>query len=222
MITLKEIRNNPQVIEFIKQTELVLSALNFTDHGLRHAELVSERAKKIAKDIGLSEKDQELSGIVGFCHDMGNFISRRFHNYFASLLFHQIFKDKMDPIDLAIVMQGLANHDKRTEDIAFTNSVTAVAILADKSDVHRSRVTVKKIEDIKSDIHDRVNYATTSSEVKVDRNKKRIILNLKIDTNFVPVIEYFEIFTSRMVFCRKAAQYLGYEFGLVINKFKLL
>ncbi len=222
MITLDQIKKNPQVIEFIKQTEMVLSALNFTDHGLRHTEIVSERAKKIAKDIGLSEKDQELSGIVGFCHDMGNFISRSYHNYFASLLFHQIFKDEMEVEDLAVVMQGLANHDKRKEDIAFTSPVSAVAILADKSDVHRSRVTVTKIEDIKSDIHDRVNYATTSSDIKVDKSKKRIILTLRIDTNFVPVIEYFEIFTSRMVFCRKAAEYLGYEFGLVINKFKLL
>ncbi|MBU3942392.1 HD domain-containing protein [Patescibacteria group bacterium] len=222
MTTLEEIKKNPQVLEFIKQTELVLSALNFTDHGLRHAELVSERARKIAKDIGLSQKDQELSGIVGFCHDMGNFISRSYHNYFASLLFHQIFKDEMEPGDLAIVMQGLANHDKITEDIAFTNPISAVAILADKSDVHRSRVTITKMEDIKSDIHDRVNYATTSSDIKVDENKKKIILTLKIDTNFVPVIEYFEIFTSRMVFCRKAAEYLGYEFGLVINKFRLL
>ena len=119
-------------------------------------------------------------------------------------------------------MQGLANHDKRTEDVAFASPVSAVAILADKSDVHRSRVTIKSMKEIKSDIHDRVNYATTSSKIAVDKKKKQIILTLKIDTKFVPVIEYFEIFTNRMVFCRKAAEYLGYEFALVINKFKLL
>jgi len=75
---------------------------------------------------------------------------------------------------------------------------------------------------IKDDIHNRVNWAVTAGKLGIDKQKKRIILSLKIDTNFVPVMEYFEIFTDRMVYCRKAAKYLGYQFGLVINNFKLL
>jgi len=222
MITLARVKKNPQILEFIKQTESVLSALSFTDHGLRHSNLVAGRARIIAKEIGLTEKEKELAAIAGFCHDMANFLSRDYHNYFAAFLFHQVFKDDFVAKELVTIMQALANHDKKIEDIAFGSPISAVTVLADKSDVHRSRVTVRKIEEIKADIHDRVNYATRSTRLKIDKKKKRITLILRIDTNFVPIMEYFEIFTDRMVFCRKAAEYLGYNFGLVINKFRLL
>jgi len=222
MTTLNDVKNNPQVLEFIKQTEKTLSALFYTDHGLRHLNLVADRAKSIGKNIGLSEREQDLSAIASFCHDMGNFLSRSHHNYFAALLFHQIFKDNFEPDEIASIMQSISNHDKQQEDINFSNPIAAVVVLADKSDVHRSRVIVKNIEAIKSDIHDRVNYATTESHLKVDKAKKQITLNLKIDINFCPIMEYFEIFTERMIYCRKAAKFLGYNFGLVINKTRLL
>jgi uncharacterized protein len=222
MITLDKVKKNKEILEFIKQTESVLSVLGFTDHGMRHANLVAERAKEVATKLNLSKLEVELSAVAGFCHDMGNFISRNYHNYFASLLFHQVFGKEEKPEEVGMVMQALANHDKELENIAFTNTISAIAILADKSDVHRSRVIIEDISKIKADIHDRVNYATESSELRVDVEKKRIILTLKIDTNFVPVMEYFEIFTDRMVFCRKAAESLGYTFGLLINDFVLL
>ncbi|MDP2909529.1 MAG: HD domain-containing protein [bacterium] len=222
MITIDKVRKNKEILEFIKQTESVLSALGFTDHGLRHCNLVAQRAKEIAQKLDLNRREIELSAVAGFCHDMANFVSRSYHNYFASLLFHQVFGKKENPEEVAMVMQALANHDKEFEDIAFAGPVSAIAILADKSDVHRSRVIVEGIENIKMDIHDRVNYATESNSIDVDPEKKRIILTLKIDTNFVAVMEYFEIFTERMIFCRKAAQSLGYAFGLVINEFVLL
>ncbi|MCD6470929.1 HD domain-containing protein [bacterium] len=220
MTTLKEVKNNPFVQEFIYQTEVALKALEYTEHGFRHAELVSERAKKIAQEIGLSKKNQELAAIAGFCHDMGNFLGRTQHHYWGALLFSQIFKNKFSPRDLSLIMQAIANHDK--EEMKLSNPISPVVVLADKSDVHRSRVITKSINKIKTDIHDRVNYATTKSIIKVNKNKKNITLNLKIDTNFVPIIEYFEIFTGRMIYCRKAAEYLGYKFALVINNFKLL
>ncbi len=222
MLTLSQVKNNSQVLEFIKKTESTLAALSYTDHGLRHANLVSDRAKTIANEIGLNKREGELAAIAAFCHDMGNFISRSLHNYFAALLFHQIFEGDFEPDEMAVIMQAISNHDKQQEDINFINPIAAIVVLADKSDVHRSRVTVKNINEIKSDIHDRVNYATTESAVKVDSAKKRITLNLKIDTNFCPIMEYFEIFTERMVFCRKAAEFLGYSFGLIINKTRLL
>jgi len=220
MVTLDQVKKNPQVFEFINQTEKILADLSFTDHGLRHANLVSERAGKIAKAVGLSDREAELASIAGFCHDMGNFISRSYHNYFASLLFHQVFQSETDPRELVIIMQAISNHDKKKEDMAFGNPVSAVAVLADKSDVHRSRVIAKTIKEVRGDIHDRVNYATKSSDLSV--KGKKIILTLKIDTKFVSIMEYFEIFTSRMVFCRKAAEYLGYKFSLMINDFRLL
>lgn len=222
MINLNDVRDNLQILEFIKQTEKTLSALSFTDHGLRHLNLVADRAMHIANNLGLSKREGELAAIAAFCHDMGNFLSRSHHNYFSALLFHQVFKDNFEAKELTLIMEAISNHDKQQEDINFINKIAAIVVLADKSDVHRSRVTVKNIDDIKSDIHDRVNYATTQSAIKVDKTKKRITLNLKIDNNFCPIIEYFEIFTERMVFCRKAAQFLGYDFGLIINKFRLL
>ncbi len=222
MLTLNQVKKNPHVLEFIKKTEKSLAALSYTDHGLRHANLVANRAIDIAKAIGLSVREQEISAIASFCHDMGNFLSRSHHNYFAALLFFQIFKDKFPPDEMVLIMQAISNHDKQQEDISFVNPISAIVVLADKSDVHRSRVISKNINQIKSDIHDRVNYATTESFVKVDRSKKRITLCLKIDINFCPIMEYFEIFTDRMVFCRKAAEFLGYSFGVIINKTRML
>lgn len=220
MITLNQVRKNPQVEEFIKQSVNSLIFEGYTDHGLSHLDLVADRARKIAREIGLSPKKQELSAIAAFCHDMGNFLSRTNHHYFGALLFHQVFQNEVPAEDLSLVMQAISNHDK--EEMKFSNPVSAVLVLADKSDVRRSRVLVKKLDEIKADIYDRVNFATTISKLRINKEKKVISLVLKIDTNFVPIIEYFEIFTERMTHCRGAAQYLGYKFGLVINNFKLL
>jgi len=220
MITLNDVKNNPQVDNFIKQTEGAMTALGYTNHGVRHANIVAERAKQIIKNIGMDKKEQELAAISGFCHDLGNFMTRSYHHYYGALIFHQIFQDKFSPEEMSVIMQAISNHDK--EEMEFTHAVSAALVLADKSDVDRSRVTETNMEKIKTDIHDRVNYATRESKIKVDNAKKRITLTLKIDTNFCPIMEYFEVFTERMAFCRKAAQFLGYDFGLIINKFRLL
>lgn len=220
MVTLKDVKQNPYILEFIRQTEESMTAIAYTNHGLRHTNIVADRAISIAKNIGLGPREAELAGIAGFCHDMGNFMTRSYHHYFGAMLFQQIFGEKLDPKDLTVVMQAIANHDK--EEMQFTNPISAILVLSDKSDVDRSRVTEKNMEKIKADIHDRVNYAARESKLKVDKEKKKITLTLKIDTNFCPIIEYFEVFTDRMVFCRKAARFLGYDFGLVINKFRFL
>ena len=220
MITLSDVKKDPQVLNFIKQTDSALQALSYTNHGARHTNLVAQRSLEIAKDLGLTPRDAELAAIAGFCHDMGNFLTRTFHHYYGALLFHQVFQGRFLPDEMSTVMQAIANHDK--DEMNFTHKISAILVLADKSDVDRSRVVDTSMENIKKDIHDRVNYATRESKIKVDKIKKRITLVLKIDTNFCPVMEYFEIFTDRMVFCRKAAEFLGYDFGLVINKFRLL
>ncbi len=220
MITLDDVKKNPQILEFINQTEEAMEALSYTNHGLRHSNVVSERAIQIAKEIGLPEREGELAAIASFCHDMGNFMTRTYHHFFGAMLFGQVYTNQFDPKELAMIMQAISNHDK--EEMNFTHTISAILVLADKSDVDRSRVTRQDAENLKSDIHDRVNYATTESSIEIEKAKKRITLTLKIDTKFCPVMEYFEIFTERMVFCRKAAQFLGYDFGLVINKFQLL
>ena len=220
MLNLRQIKNHPQILEFIKQGDSATQALGYTEHGFRHSNLVSKEAKRIAKEIGLSEREQELAGVAGFCHDMGNFLGRLQHHYWGALLFHQIFMNDFSEEEITLIMQAIANHDKDT--MKLTNNISALVVLADKSDVHRTRVSSKSLKEIKADKHNRVNYAVTRSDLKVNKAKKQISLLLKIDTNFVPIIEYFEIFTDRMAYCRKAAAYLGYKFNLVINTFKLL
>ena len=219
-ITLKDVKANKQINEFIKKGTKVLELYHYTDHGLEHSELVSKRALFLAKQMGFSKRDQELAAISGFTHDMGNFLGRENHEHWGALLFQSVFQNEMPVNDLVTVMQAIANHDNYYAKVV--NPIAAIVILADKSDVRRTRVTERDEKIIKEDIHNRVNYAATDNKFEIDTSNKRITLILKIDTNFVPVIEYFEIFTRRMVQCRRAAQYLGYNFALVINNFKLL
>ena len=221
LTTLFEVRKNHEILEFIRLSDESLAASGYTDHGLNHLNLVADRAKNTAKEIGLSEREQELVSIAGFCHDMGNFLSRTNHHYLGAVLFHQALRNFFSPKESCLIMQAISSHDK-TQDISFSNRISAVLVLADKSDVRRTRVLTKDIDEIKADIHSRVNFATKSSKLKTNKSNKTISLILKIDTNFVPVMEYFEIFTDRMVYCREAAKYLGYKFELVINNFKLL
>ncbi|MDD3808526.1 MAG: HD domain-containing protein [Candidatus Pacebacteria bacterium] len=191
-----------------------------TEHGLKHAEFVSLRALEIAKKLNLDKRNQDLSLSAAYTHDIGNFLSRTYHHYFGSLLLFDILKDKINIKDLTIIMQAVANHDK--EDMKLVHPVSAITIIADKSDVRRERVLENDMKKIKEDIHDRVNYATIDNKLTVDFSNKTITLKLKIDTNVCPIMEYFEIFTARMNYCRLSAEYLGYHFSLIINNFKLL
>jgi hypothetical protein len=237
MIGFKEVKSNPQVLEFLEQSRISIEAINYNEHGFRHANLVAQRARQLAKQVGLSKRGQELATIAGYCHDFGNFLGRSQHHYWGALLFHQIFsvkdacltgrqgpasggQENFTPKELSWIMQAIANHDK--DEMKITNPISALVILADKSDVHRSRAAIQDFKRMENDIHNRVCYAVTKSDLKAERKEKQITLTLKIDVKFVPIIEYFEIFTERMTYCRQAANYLGYKFKLVINDFKLL
>ena len=220
-LTLDQVKANPKIKDFIKQTEKYLDGLGYTDHGLRHINIVADRARSVSKKLGLSVHEQELAAIAAYCHDMGNFLGREQHHYWAALLFTQVFLNEADnPNDVSTIAQAIVSHDK--DDLKIVNKVTAVLILADKSDVHRSRVKRSKGQNLKKDIHDRVNYAIIDNGLLVKPKSKIITLRLKLDTKFSVVLEYFEIFTERMAFCRVAAKYLGYKFSLEINNFKLL
>jgi hypothetical protein len=220
MITFEDVKKHPLIHEYIKQTEDYMKFLGFTDHGFGHVSVVAERAQAIAAAAGLSKREIVLAGIVGWCHDMGNFLGRTQHHYWAGLLFTQIFRDLMEPSELAIVAQAIVAHDK--DEIKIPTKVAACLIIADKSDVRRERVLDGSPENRARDIHDRLNYAATGNQFLVDARGKSITLKVRIDTNQAPVMEYFEIFSERMEYSRKAAAVLGLKFGLVINHFKLL
>jgi len=223
MLSLEEIKKHSGVVYCVKKSEEYLDFLGYTDHGPRHLNVVSDRAKSLAKNLGLGEREQQLAAIAGYCHDMGNFLQRTGHPYTSAMLFSQFFlttsRSSQETRDVLEVMQAIANHDEHGYEII--NKIGAILVLADKSDVHRNRVKNKTPENIKKDIHDRVNYSVIESTFKFNKQKKEVVLRLKIDTKVTGAMEYFEIFNDRMIFCRKAAEFLDCKFVLIINNFKL-
>ena len=216
-ITLKKIQADQRINTFIDHTDHYLKALSYTDHGRRHLKIVSDRARQIAADIGLNKKDQELAAISGWCRDMGNFMGRTQHHYWGAMLFSQCYINDIDDHDaLTKIIKAITSHDK--DELKLVDKITACLIIADKSDVHRSRVLKKSLPAIKKDIHDRVNYAVTSNKLEINKKNKTIILSLLLDTKFTDMMDYFSIFIERMNYCQKAASYIGYEFKLKINK----
>lgn len=216
----EQIKSNDIISAWLRNSYFITKEMSLTEHGLKHAEFVSLRALDIAKGIGLNAKNQDLVLSASYTHDIGNFLSRTYHHYFGSMLLFDILREKIDIKDLTIIMQAIANHDK--EDMKLVHPVAAITVIADKSDVRRERVLETDLKKIQEDIHDRVNYSTIENKLTVNSQKKTITLKLKIDTNVCPIMEYFEIFTSRMNYCRISAEYLGYHFSLIINDFKLL
>lgn len=220
MITFEDIKKNPQLRAYIARTESYMKSIGYTDHGFGHVEVVSRRAREIAQVAGLSKREQELAAMSGFCHDMGNFLGRTQHHYWAALMFSQVMQGQLPPDELSAIMQAIAAHDK--EDVDVPSKLTACLVIADKSDVRGSRVFDKSSANLLQDIHDRVNNAVIGNQLLLNAKKKTITLKLKINTKEAPVMEYFEIFSERMTYCRHSAKTLGFKFEIVINNFKLL
>lgn len=203
----------------MRQANEHLGAEGYTEHGFRHAALVSSISRQVLSRLGYVQRDCELAAIAGYLHDIGNVVSRTEHGRSGALLAAPLlFGLGMDPGEVATVIGAIGNHED--EEGQAVNAVAAALILADKSDVHRSRVRNPDLA--KFDIHDRVNYAVGRSFLNVDPSRHTITLELTIDVSLVPVMEYFEIFLTRMVMCRRAAEFLSTRFGLVINKTTLL
>ena len=208
------IKNSAEIRTYITQADASLIALGYTEHSFAHVTKCAETAASILSQLGYDERHVELGRIAGYMHDIGNVINRADHAQSGALMAFRIL-DKMGMAaeDVAVIITAIGNHDEHT---AFpVNAVAAALILADKTDVRRSRVRSK--DTIQLDIHDRVNYAVEQSELSVDADAKTITLRMTIDTEICPVMEYFEIFLSRMLLCRKAAGYFSTEFKLVIN-----
>lgn len=213
-ITLQHVRSNPEVQVYIESANQVLNAMGYTEHGLRHADIVAKTARMLCTKLGYSHREAELAAIAGFLHDIGNMINREDHAQVGSVIVLDLLRRMgMDPEEIALIVSAIGNHEETSGHPV--NYATAAVILADKSDVHRSRVQNPNPEEF--DIHDRVNHAAQSARLHVHPEEKVIVLELTIDTREATVIEYFEIFLDRMVMCRKAAQQLNCHFHLVIN-----
>lgn len=214
MITYKEIKNNEAIKAYIKKADESLSALGFTEHSFAHVGLVANRAEYILSEMGYDSHTIELTKIAAHLHDIGNIVNRREHSQSGAVMAFRILDNlDMSPEDIATIVTAIGNHDEGEGEAV--NEVSAALILADKSDVRRTRV--RNSDMTKFDIHDRVNYSVYESDLKVDKEKKEVTLLLKIDTEISSVMNYFEIFLGRMLMCKKAALKLGLEFKLIIN-----
>ena len=219
MITLKDVRENPEVDALIRGAQKQLNALGYTEHGHRHISIVSKRAGDILEKLGYPERTVELTRIAGYMHDIGNCVNRVDHAHSGAILAYNILKDMGMPVDERTeIMMAIGNHDENTG--SAISDISAALILADKSDVHRDRVVNKNLSTF--DIHDRVNYAVTNADLELDEKERKIILNLKIDTKICPVLDYFEIFMDRTMMSKYAAKFLKVWFELIINDTKLL
>jgi len=219
VITLSDVEKNPKVRSYIQSADDLLAALGYTEHGFRHAGFVAKVARNVLLKLGYSDRMAELAAIAGYLHDVGNICGREMHGPAGALIAFRLLEDMgMDSSEIGKIMIAISNHEE--ERGIPMDPVTAALILADKSDVHYSRVRNPDI--ISFDIHDRVNYAVRRSFLNVDRDRKRIALEIEIDTEISQVMEYFEIFLTRMLISRKATHVLGCEFGLMINGVKLL
>lgn len=219
MVTLEEVKKNEEVEALIKGAQKQLDGLGYTEHSHRHISIVSKRAGDILEQLGYPERTVVLARIAGYLHDIGNCVNRTDHAHSGAIIAYNILKDMGMPVEERTeIMMAIGNHDERTG--TAVSEISAALILADKSDVHRNRVTNKNLSTF--DIHDRVNYAVTDAQLVLDEKQRKVMLKLTIDTKLCPVLDYFEIFMDRTMMSKYAAKYLNIWFELVINETKLL
>lgn len=220
MVTYELVKQNDLVRQFMEQGNDYIGNIGAIEHNINHAELSAELCSHILLKLGYSEREAELGRIAGYLHDIGNLVNRYGHGMSGALISFNILLDMgMDPLEIAVIMGAIGNHEENSGGRPVSN-VGAALILADKSDVHRSRV--RKTDFAVFTPRDRVNYAVTDSKLLVDEKSRLITMKINIDTSVCSVIEYFEIFLTKMLMSRRAAEFLNCEFELLINENKLL
>ena len=229
-ITFDIIKSDEKIRAYITAGDTALRALGYTEHSFPHVYRTAQTAAAILSNLGYGERDKELAKIAGLLHDIGNMVNRNYHALTGGVLAESILsnpKYNMPYSEITSIVTAIGNHDEETG--RPVNIISAALILADKSDVRRSRVTESDMDKILADIHDRVNYAVTNSNISAhindnngENDKKKIVLNLTIDTSVCSVMDYFEIFLTRMLMCRRAAAYLDAQFDLIINNLKIM
>lgn len=218
-MTLEDIKNNKEIEELILSSQKQLNALGYTEHSMRHISIVSNRTAKILETLDYPKERIELAKIAGYMHDIGNCVNRVDHAHSGAILAYQILKEMgMNVQDRTEIMMAIGNHDEQTG--TAVSDISAALILADKSDVHRDRVVNTNMSTF--DKHDKVNYAVTNADFIIDKEKRKVTLDLTIDTEICPVLDYFEIFMDRTMMSKYAAKYLNIWFELIINGTKLL
>ena len=219
MIRYEDLKHNEEIRTYIAQADASLAALGFTEHSFAHVTIVAETAGYILETLDYPAHTVELVKIAGYLHDIGNLVNRVDHSQSGAVMAFQLLRDMdLSPQDLATVVTAIGNHDEGTG--VPVDALSAALILADKSDVRRSRV--RNTDKATFDIHDRVNYSVKKTVLKINEERTNIKLKMHIDTKYGSIMDYFEIFLARMTLCRRAAQKLGLEFKLIINEQTLL
>ena len=219
MVTYDQIKNDKDIKTYIMMADQTLSALGFTEHSLPHVTRAADVAGRILTKLGYDKRTVELAKIAGYMHDIGNTVNRVDHAQSGAIMAFRILTNMdMPAAEISRIVSAIGNHDEGT---AFpVNELAAALILADKSDVRRSRVRNKDKNTF--DIHDRVNYAVEKSKLTLSTKTKKFILHLTIDESISHISEYFEIFLNRMLLCRKAADYFGYTFEVNMNHLRVM
>ncbi len=218
-ITFNKITKDAEITDMLRTCNEQLGVIGYTEHGIRHGKWVGRTSQKLLKTLGKDGREPELAGISGYLHDLGNIVNREDHAQSGAFLAYQLLKERGMPMEeITSVISAIGNHHEEHADPV--SNVSAALILADKADVHRSRVRNPSM--IKFDIHDRVNYAVQKSQLQVVPEEAVVRLSLTIDTDISQVMEYFEIFMSRMIVSRRAAEYLDTHYELVVNGTRLL
>jgi hypothetical protein len=214
MTTYLDVQNSEEVGTYIRQADVSLKAMGYTEHSFPHVTRCAGLAAQWLLAMGSDGREAELAQIAAYMHDIGNVVNRYCHAQSGALIaFRLLEKLGMPPEEIAVVITAIGNHDETSAHPV--SKVAAAVILADKTDVRRSRV---RCDDMTAfDIHDRVNYAVTRADTALDVEAGTLTLDLDVDTGLCPVLDYFEIFLNRMLLCRRAAEFLGLRFRLVIN-----
>ncbi len=219
MITFEQIRSNEAINTYIRKADESLTELGYTEHSFAHVCMVAENARYILQTLGYPQRQIELVQIAAYLHDIGNLINRVDHSQSGAVMAFRILDNLgMDPAEISEIVTAIGNHDEGTGKPV--SPMAAALILADKTDVRRSRV--RNQAESEFDIHDRVNYSVQRSELKIDEDGKSILLKLSVDPHYGTVMDYFEIFMGRMLMCRNAAEKLGLQFRLEINDQELM
>ena len=219
MITFEQIKNNETIRTYIQKADESLSALGFTEHSFAHVGMVAETSKYILQTLDYPARTIELVQIAAWLHDIGNLVNRTDHSQSGAVMAFRILGEMgMEPEEIGEIVTAIGNHDECTG--VPVSPMAAALILADKSDVRRSRV--RNTDEKTFDIHDRVNYSVRKAELKINESHTLIKLKLFVDTHYGSIMDYFEIFMDRMLLCRKAAEKLGLQFKLMINEQQLI
>lgn len=218
-MTYEEIRENPDIRTYIQMADASLAQLGYTEHSFAHVTAVAEKAGYILETLGFPARTAELARIAGYLHDIGNLVNRVDHSQSGAVMAFRLLDNLGFPAEeIAQITTAIGNHDEGTG--VPVSPLAAALILADKSDVRRSRV--RNADVVTFDIHDRVNFSVMRAELKINEAHTLIKLKLTVDTHMGSVMDYFEIFLERMILCRKAAEKLGMQFKLLINEQQLI